>query len=69
MRVFGKGLILVALLALTGVAAHAAEDMEGGIPLGDTGADVALTPVGSAATTISGLQGDRPLLMLVFLPG
>jgi len=66
MRAFIKVLVLAAMVAFVGQAAFA-EEMEGGIPVGDTGADVQLTPIAGAATSISGVQGDRPLLLVVFM--
>jgi cytochrome c biogenesis protein CcmG/thiol:disulfide interchange protein DsbE len=43
-------------------------EMTGGIPVGDTGQDIAVVPLGGSSTKLSALANKRPIMLVVFLP-
>ena len=59
-------LLVVAVVLTSSRAARA--QMEGGIPVGATGADVKIEPLGAVPAKLSALAANRPVLFVVFLP-
>jgi peroxiredoxin len=59
--------LLAALLILSATHVSYAQ-MEGGIPVGATGADVKIEPLGLAPAKLSQVAANRPILFVVFLP-
>jgi peroxiredoxin len=57
---------LSSLLALVFATATFAQ-MEGGIPVGATGADVTIEPLSSAPAKLSAVANNRPVLFVVFM--
>jgi peroxiredoxin len=43
-------------------------EMTGGLPVGNTGPDVAVVPLGGTTTKLSVLADKKPLMLVVFLP-